>query len=407
MIVRLILILLLFQLYSDPLSDEYHPRHRHRILHAADNFFNLVYPHDDIFNLSCLLPQSACDVSGENEPLRSTLSEYSGIETGISLLDVFISENSSISYPILGVRRGGVGFKRTSNIPAQYLFSFGSYERFHAQDITVWGDSLTGSTEAIMPYPAMLASDYLPGVTVFNGGVNSQTSTQIAVRAGAIDTEVTILGGKIPSSGDVDVQFPVGYEPNNLIWQSPTSGTVEGVSGTIRMTKTSANTKRYIFTRSQQGTPVFVHKAVPFVVDVSGKNTGVVVIWAGRNNFNSPAQVKSDIAAMVAHLHHDRYLVLGILNREEEPKGTPSYATILELNKDLAQIYGSHYIDIRSVLVSRYDPNSAKEISGNMQDLVPGSLRNDAIHLNTEGNRIVAQQVAQWIRSFVLMCSVR
>lgn len=78
------------------------------------------------------------------------------------------------------------------------------------------------------------------------------------------------------------------------------------------------------------------------------------VIWAGRNNFGSPTTVQSDIAAMIAALPHDRYLVLSILNQNAstEWSGSANYTSIIALNNALAASYGQRYVDIRGILVN-------------------------------------------------------
>lgn len=117
-----------------------------------------------------------------------------------------------------------------------------------------------------------------------------------------------------------------------------------------------------------------------------------VVIWTGRNNFNDPATVQADIAAMVGALTTDRYVVMSILNASTEPVGTTAYNRITALNADLAATYGTHYLDIRSVLVSQ-PTFLAQDILDEANGVVPFSYRADHIHLNTLGYGVVAQAV--------------
>ena len=119
------------------------------------------------------------------------------------------------------------------------------------------------------------------------------------------------------------------------------------------------------------------------------------VIWAGRNNNNSPAQVKSDIAEMVGALSHQNYVILSILNRGsgDEDQGSLDYNRITQLNTDLSAIYGSRFLDIRERLVSLYDPNIPQDVTDFNNDVPPSSLRHDSLHLNTEGNKVVANLI--------------
>lgn len=125
----------------------------------------------------------------------------------------------------------------------------------------------------------------------------------------------------------------------------------------------------------------------------SDRQGNVAIIWAGRNNYADPVTVKADIAAMVASLGHTRYLVLGILNASGEPLGNAGYNTIVALNQDLAELYGSRFVDIRAHLVSLYNPDDAQDVIDYGNSVTPSSLRYDNIHLNTKGYLAVAWKV--------------
>lgn len=123
------------------------------------------------------------------------------------------------------------------------------------------------------------------------------------------------------------------------------------------------------------------------------------IIWAGRNNFTSASAVKSDIAAMVAALGHTNYLVLSVLNSDtaNEYSGQSNYNTIIQLNADLATTYGSRFIDIRSHLVSLYDPGTSQDVTDHGRDIPPSTLRSDTLHLNNAGYQAVANKVYESI----------
>ncbi|MDB5539301.1 MAG: hypothetical protein JWQ89_1028 [Devosia sp.] len=113
-------------------------------------------------------------------------------------------------------------------------------------------------------------------------------------------------------------------------------------------------------------------------------------IWAGRNNYSDPTTVKADIAAMVAALPHTRFLVAGIPNGNyaTEYLGQPGYNAIIALNADLAALYGPRYVNVRGALVAAANPvTDATDIAN---DVVPGTLRSDNIHLNDAGYATVA-----------------
>lgn len=121
------------------------------------------------------------------------------------------------------------------------------------------------------------------------------------------------------------------------------------------------------------------------------------IIWAGRNNFTSPATVKADIAAMIAKLTSGKYLVMSVLNGTGEPLGTGDYMTITTLNNDLAALYPTHYIDVRAQLVAGYNAGIPQDVIDHANDIPPSSLRSDGIHLNTAGYTLVANAVSTFI----------
>ncbi|WP_377292337.1 SGNH/GDSL hydrolase family protein [Rhizobium sp. SG2393] len=128
-------------------------------------------------------------------------------------------------------------------------------------------------------------------------------------------------------------------------------------------------------------------------------NGAVNVIWAGRNNYREQDTVLSDIAKIVNHIGHDRYLVLSVLNGdyETEAKGLVDYQRIVSLNTALQQLYGDRFLDIRDILLKAGDTGSADDRADLERDIVPRSLRSDTIHLNDDGDALVGQSVANAI----------
>lgn len=117
------------------------------------------------------------------------------------------------------------------------------------------------------------------------------------------------------------------------------------------------------------------------------------VIWAGRNNYPGPAWVKTHIAEMVAALKHDNYLVVGITNSTEEPRGSERLKIMDTLNADLKAAYGIRFVDVRPLLVAAYDKALPQDVIDHENDVVPASLRSDKLHLNTAGYKVVAQAI--------------
>jgi lysophospholipase L1-like esterase len=124
-----------------------------------------------------------------------------------------------------------------------------------------------------------------------------------------------------------------------------------------------------------------------------------VIIWAGRNNLTHPQTVKADIDSMVSKLGHQHYVILGVLNADKtnEYSGTSKHDIVVKLNADLAAKYSDHFIDIRSILIAGYDPQSPLDVENFNNDVPPHSLRLDYVHLTVSGYKIVAKSVYEKI----------
>ena len=141
--------------------------------------------------------------------------------------------------------------------------------------------------------------------------------------------------------------------------------------------------------------------AARVLADRAGHNTWISTFWLGANNVDQPAQIKADVAACVASLApgNDRFIVLPVFNEAipSELRGTTLYATIMQANSDLAATYGQRYLDMRAYLISQFNPANAQDVLDVQNDVVPSSLRFDAIHLNYTGQVLVAKRVRDFI----------
>ncbi len=125
-----------------------------------------------------------------------------------------------------------------------------------------------------------------------------------------------------------------------------------------------------------------------------------IVIWSGRNNLFDHTGIQADIASMVSHITSTEYLVLGLINRHDEPLGSAGYNAVLDTNLDLANTYGTHFIDIQHVLVHTFNPLVAVDIQDLNNDVIPDWLEYpDLLHLNSTGYGVVAQTVANYFAS--------
>lgn len=198
---------------------------------------------------------------------------------------------------------------------------------------------------------------------------------------------VTITVTKADGGGDV----LVSNQTVNVLFQSGTYqgsmyGTIDGIHGNMT-TDASGN---WTFNRDEAGAAHAVTQPVQFVTDDAlAYKDRTALIWAGRNNFSpDPEIVKSDIAAMIDYLGHDRYLIGAILTSAND--GIDAVSAIQGLNADLAAIYGRRFVDHYKNLRDHGD-GSAQDDADIAAGHIPSSLRFDAVHLNDDGYAIVAQ----------------
>lgn len=125
----------------------------------------------------------------------------------------------------------------------------------------------------------------------------------------------------------------------------------------------------------------------------------IAVLWMGNNNYSDPDRVKADISAAVEHLRERNrpFLVLTLLNGDfpERWKGGPHYQYFIEMSNWITRTFPHDSFDMRSFLISQYDPTNALDIVDHAHDCIPASLRVDPIHLNARGSQLVAQKVKE------------
>lgn len=129
-----------------------------------------------------------------------------------------------------------------------------------------------------------------------------------------------------------------------------------------------------------------------FLADTT-KHGYFTIIWVGHNDVADLSGVADDVADMVAALGHSNYLVMSMLNDEDQTVGTGNYNAIVALNAALAAAHPDNFLDIRTELVAAYDPNEAQDVLDHANDVPPTSLRTDHLHLNTAGYAVVAARV--------------
>jgi len=122
----------------------------------------------------------------------------------------------------------------------------------------------------------------------------------------------------------------------------------------------------------------------------------VTIIWVGRNNKTDPVTIKADIATMVSVVTSGKYLIISVTNGDylgERLNDDPHvvYDTIIQLNQDLATLYGDAFVDIRSYMAGLGAPGEDYEDAVNYaKDIPPAVLLAGEIHYSLLGNQVIA-----------------
>lgn len=227
-----------------------------------------------------------------------------------------------------------------------------------------------------------------------NLAVGGETSSQIAARANAWPTTIT-LDGPIPASsassvlGDTSVGIPSAQSGSLTAYVLDVPVVLSYSSGrcSVRRRETAADPLTV-----PAGTPVTFEHGLTAAWDRQ-------VVWVGRNDGQPRTMTVPDrVARIIGRGHTGRSLVLGVTNNSAEPSGSSAHADILATNAALAAVYGDRYLDIRTYLVT--DGLAAAGITPTSQDLadvaadiIPVSLRSDSTHLNAPGYTLVGQQI--------------
>lgn len=267
--------------------------------------------------------------------------------------------------------------------------------------LAAWGDSMTegyggGGTD----WPAVCAATL--GIERYNAGKSGYTSTEEAVLMGGIQLAITVSGNQVEASGATSV---TAVSPNTSFRTTVARsfvGTLAGVPGTLA--KDASNV--WTFTRTASGSVVpcpagtlFVSTfvTVPYI-------DWITTVWLGRNNTLTPANVDRDIAAMVAVLRPitKRFLVISVLNAQDEPSGSGGYSQVATINSNLSTTYGASFVNLRGWLIANGlaaagISATAGDTTAISEDRIPPSLMSDNLHLNAAGYTVTGNYIASII----------
>lgn len=273
-------------------------------------------------------------------------------------------------------------FNPSGTAQANYPGNASSNNEINQGTTSGYGDSITyGNQDGTgVNWPTTLTNS--TGQYTINHGVGGQTSSQIAVRMNAYANSANqtfASGFTIPTSGSVAVTFPSGFEPAYGATFAALYPTISFVLNGVTYSGTVSDNGSHVysFTPSNYPTsPVTVANGINYQSVYGNDQNGCVVIEEGRNNYSSFNQVLADVAASVkvASTNSSCYVVLSILNSENEPSGSSGYNQIIALNNALASQYPNNYVDIRTALVNAASSYAA-DVIDKTNDVPPYTLR--------------------------------
>lgn len=268
--------------------------------------------------------------------------------------------------------------------------------------VTLWahyGDSLTdwGTPEALAE---------LTGYTHINAGIAGNTSTQVAIRAGARPYQVK-LAGDIPASGKVQVEkhFPIFLPMETNL---PHSVEIAGVTGTL----TRYGTNPVYFNRAGTGDPVPVTGWQEVLIDPAegtekqtqgNRAAASLIIGIGRNDLLRNGNIETVIQNIKRIIDANSakscsVLIWAIPPWRSEAKGTAAREKLDSWNQKIADAFPGDFVDPSSYLRSveaftELGITPTPQDTQDIQDgLTPASFRRDtAGHFNDSGNRAWAR----------------
>lgn len=257
--------------------------------------------------------------------------------------------------------------------------------------IVAWGDSLTAGAGAPAgaDYGTRAEALFAFARDVEVEGIGGQNSTAIAARMNAIPTRLSFPDAVIPADGAAEV---TERSTTGVTSQGPPAlaGTVCGVPGMLGAVSTDGGRNyAYSFVRAHAGEVVPCPDGSEFRFAAGDQlRQRVAWLWMGTNGAASGHTVAGDVAAAVASLGHDRYLVGSVLVGRDF--GAARAADVRATNALLAETYGVRFVDLGAALAGAAD-GSAEDAADVAAGIPPRSLRVDQLHLNARGYAIVAK----------------
>ena len=256
------------------------------------------------------------------------------------------------------------------------------------------GDSTTqGNQDGTgITWPAEL-SKMLDGITVVNGGLSGRTSTELAMRFGAIVPLLTFTGGSVPASGSATVTAtPTTTWRAGVVETISYSGFIQlpngtSIAGTLQLNE---STNVFTFVRTSAGAAVALSGSVPFYMTLADSYRDAIVVSAlGINNYAASTfdDVLRDNDAVRRHLTPNRpkMLALPILTGTGQGIGNGTHDRAVSTNGKTERAFGADFLDHRRKLIDQglqmcRITGDGADLTDQQSDTVPHSLLFDGIH---------------------------
>lgn len=263
-------------------------------------------------------------------------------------------------------------------------------------EIVCWGDSLTEGANDATPYTTKLAELLGSNYTVINRGCGGDTAEGIACRQGGLPIYLQPCSLSNTAHEAVNVTFKnIIGESVKPMFDSAFDGQRTNINGKSYYISLRGENRQPVLCAYTDGEGQTINR--PYYLHYGEYDTlrnKTMVIWSGSNNAPNEETVESiiqKIRAMIAYNGNNNYVVIGLTSLTAMPD-------VLKCNRKMALAFGIHFLDISDYL-RNYALNDLgiSETSQDATDInngdVPSSLRTDSVHLTSDANNVVANQV--------------
>lgn len=258
--------------------------------------------------------------------------------------------------------------------------------------IVCWGDSLTVSTDGQSAFPDILRK--LSGCEVVNYGVESETASMIAMRAGGV--RVNVKATVIPADVTLIPIFLRTEDDGNVFFlDNGDAGVnpcvINGIEGELQKLNGS-----YYFKRNKKGERLAIDEGTQFKTHgmVDARWGDVLVIFAGTNdlpNLRGAENIISLEKKIIEAAKCDKYIIIGLTYAGGIPE-------IDKVNEAMSEAFGDHFVDIRKYMLTYGLADAGitpteKDKEDIAKGEIPDSLRSDYVHGNKHYHRLLGEQV--------------